>query len=668
MQKTEFHVKPSRLWTWSMACAAMLVFLWPPISKGYNVSYLDANCGWTMMARFPTTAQCTITNMEVYYKSQCDNNGTEPYWGDDFYLANFRIYHDGEKLGDTIEVMHPALLARVFAVVMPIDTAHGYTHVFAAKMQTAINTVRPVPGWVKLGTFTVNIKDATGILCTKDFNFNGKNDNHVRPCSISTADGGAWNRPYPACWPDETATDPCNDPLNHAPDPDHPQLTPERWVKVILHIFQREHPDSLNQYVPHPTDPANYSQEHIGLFKRWFNEPGGVNSFMANLCEPSDSVSPHIADSRIRFLLEFGEEGNDIFFHPDNKRWGIGYYPCGKYECGHRRTYKRSPGVAKAAYVTGGSTGKKFAPFLPQWYIDTITVPGRQQAMHVFFTRGTWKDLNKDGKPDENLFDTCAVDCFNFWPGGYTVPSEVNCNGDRPQFSPTQYIYGNYEAYLFLTDSNYAGKYNPTVGVPDSVVQLGSQITGEFFHVFSVDHPSPFQNHYKHSVGDDGCIDTDGSANSNNLLGTNFENRCALTQCQIGRMHRYFAELQPAIERFPDGKGGWSRTPELCTITASNMVIPKGAAISWGSARQLRSNLIIESGASLTVTCDLGMPENARITVRPGGRLVVQGARVYNNCPGTLWHGIIVEEGENGNSGKVELISANIENALTGVK
>jgi len=52
-------------------------------------------------------------------------------------------------------------------------------------------------------------------------------------------------------------------------------------------------------------------------------------------------------------------------------------------------------------------------------------------------------------------------------------------------------------------------------------------------------------------------------------------------------------------------------------------------------------NIIIKNGASLTVTCELKMPQNAKIIVEPGGKLIVDGGTIWNSC-GSFWGGIEV--------------------------
>jgi hypothetical protein len=107
-------------------------------------------------------------------------------------------------------------------------------------------------------------------------------------------------------------------------------------------------------------------------------------------------------------------------------------------------------------------------------------------------------------------------------------------------------------------------------------------------------------------------------------------------------MHQFLEENQPNYLVYPNGTGGFQNTPQLCVITEPDIVIPDGANITWQGPRNLRSNVFIEEGGSLTIRCDVGLPENATIIVEQGGSLNIDGARVYNNCDGTYWGGIIV--------------------------
>lgn len=304
----------------------VLLLLCPVFALGYATQDNDAHCSWLLLPEHSSTLACTVTNMEITYQSGCDDNGTQPDWTDDFYLANFKIFHTGANEGDIIEVVHTHLLEQPqeHALIDATEAANGISYLWANKMLTDINENNAVPGWVSIGTFTINIKDGnTGaLLCTQNFTFN--NVNHVRPCSVCTVGFGAWNSNPTSisCWPDEIPTGPCDDPLNYAPVPEHLGHTPLKYVKVILHFFQVADPNNPGQ--PHPNGPQHYSSEHIDVIKSWFSGQEGVNGgLMANLCAPTADPSPHIPDSRIRFVLEHGEEGKDIFFHPNTAHWAI---------------------------------------------------------------------------------------------------------------------------------------------------------------------------------------------------------------------------------------------------------------------------------------------------------------------------------------------------------
>ncbi|MCU0345679.1 MAG: hypothetical protein MUC59_01970 [Saprospiraceae bacterium] len=75
--------------------------------------------------------------------------------------------------------------------------------------------------------------------------------------------------------------------------------------------------------------------------------------------------------------------------------------------------------------------------------------------------------------------------------------------------------------------------------------------------------------------------------------------------------------------------------PDITISNAENII--------WDYSRQVRSNVLVKSGGKLTIRCDVGFPENANITVEKEGQLIVDGARLYNNCDGEHWQGITVE-------------------------
>ena len=83
----------------------------------------------------------------------------------------------------------------------------------------------------------------------------------------------------------------------------------------------------------------------------------------------------------------------------------------------------------------------------------------------------------------------------------------------------------------------------------------------------------------------------------------------------------------------------------------------------WKNKMRVFGDIIIEENASLTITCELQMPENKRIIVQRGGKLIVDGGLI-NGC-GEYWGGIHVEGGNV--DFDVRLSDAIIEDAKTAV-
>jgi hypothetical protein len=172
---------------------------------------------------------------------------------------------------------------------------------------------------------------------------------------------------------------------------------------------------------------------------------------------------------------------------------------------------------------------------------------------------------------------------------------------------------------------------------PGSAAALAGGILAETMHILTIDHPGA--NH--HIIPNDQCADTPEytEANMMDCHGP----KCALTRCQLGRAHHFLSNNNPVYQRFQVGNNQYSTTEDYCTILDPVIVIANNENITWSTARRLRSNVIIEEGGSLTINCDVGLPENATIIVEQGGTLNIDGAKVYNNCDGTYWGGIIVE-------------------------
>lgn len=173
---------------------------------------------------------------------------------------------------------------------------------------------------------------------------------------------------------------------------------------------------------------------------------------------------------------------------------------------------------------------------------------------------------------------------------------------------------------------------------PDKPWYAGSLLNHEIGHIFGLNHSW---------IENDGCDDTPPNPNcweekesgpcqgpiSNNLMDYN-NKQMAITPCQLGKIHRGFAQLHSRSRKLIE--------PVWCATDTNRTILIKGQSI-WPGARDINTDIIIEKNASLKVYCRLSMSKNTKITVRPGGKLVLYNAELHNSC-GDNWHGIYLEK------------------------
>ena len=147
-----------------------------------------------------------------------------------------------------------------------------------------------------------------------------------------------------------------------------------------------------------------------------------------------------------------------------------------------------------------------------------------------------------------------------------------------------------------------------------------------------------------HAWGYDGCDDTPVHSNcwnksttppcdtmaSNNVMDYNAQQN-AWTPCQIGTVHRNFANLRSKPRKL------LVRT--WCTLDeAQTVYIQKDT--HWKGAKDLEGHIIIGDGATLEISARIALPKNATITVHPTAQLILHdNARLHNDC-GDTWKGI----------------------------
>jgi len=159
-------------------------------------------------------------------------------------------------------------------------------------------------------------------------------------------------------------------------------------------------------------------------------------------------------------------------------------------------------------------------------------------------------------------------------------------------------------------------------------------------------------------TGSDGCADTPVHKNpcwsrdagpgcdtltSNNVMDYN-SLQLAWTPDQLARVYQCFANESNLQRKFLEPR--WCERDPAADITIRDTV-------DWSCMRDLYGNLTIAPGGQLTIRCRTSVPAGGKITIQPGGTLILAGGRLHQACGGT-WQGIEVEK-VNDLEGRLEL-------------
>jgi Secretion system C-terminal sorting domain len=124
--------------------------------------------------------------------------------------------------------------------------------------------------------------------------------------------------------------------------------------------------------------------------------------------------------------------------------------------------------------------------------------------------------------------------------------------------------------------------------------------------------------------------------NSNN---TWYEYNTDLPKCIITKLVISYSNNKLRAATF--GRGVWETNLKECVYYSATPEYIEGT-ITYSTETRATKDIVILSGATLTVSSKLFMPNNSTITVRKGGKLVIDGGVITNYCGG-MWNGIVVE-------------------------
>lgn len=117
---------------------------------------------------------------------------------------------------------------------------------------------------------------------------------------------------------------------------------------------------------------------------------------------------------------------------------------------------------------------------------------------------------------------------------------------------------------------------------------------------------------------------------SNNIVAQTADSE-ALTPCQWETVFNRVLSLN--TQRY-----SWA---DNCMEVAPTLTIPTGSHKIWDGLILLNRDVVIEAGASLTITCEVRMASDRRFTVKRGGKLIVDGGTITSLCE-EPWRGIYV--------------------------
>jgi len=181
----------------------------------------------------------------------------------------------------------------------------------------------------------------------------------------------------------------------------------------------------------------------------------------------------------------------------------------------------------------------------------------------------------------------------------------------------------------------------------DETWRYASVSNHEIGHVFGLRH-----SWYKN----DGCDDTPPHPNcwapteegkcagviSNNMMDYNNIQK-ALTPCQIGTalktMHKENARVRGLVKK------------DWCTYNPDK-TLTIYEDIELNRAIDMKGDIIIEEDVKLRLSCRTHMPEGARIIIKPGAVLILNAAKIHNDC-GATWGGFDIQS-KGKKSGSIE--------------
>lgn len=425
------------------------------------------------------------------------------------------------------------------------------------------------------------------------------------------------------------APPPCDNQDNYAPS--ITAHTPTKIIKVRFHFLR----DASGN--------GNFSNaEAIQFSNDLLNLTGfGANYMLRNLQAmnlPIGNSTPLISDAKIQYeLTPLADDPSDpdedgICFHNSSDH----YY----YARNFNDNSIYPPGTATGNLYTrydgfGDQSGQVVNVYFVQnhpAYVDEVI------AGNAIMSNWGWADYGDN--------DVIII-------GAYERFKNLDNNTSQGPYPGTDFTGWYYQFAL----STYAKTLNHEMGHLFGLNHSWSSLDCGFTYKNCFD--TPFHSNLHNSQ-------TTPKTHSNNVMDYNADQN-AITPCQLGLMH-YNLMHRPWYYYSKLKRDFWQRN------AADDITVSNGEVVLWNSSKILKGNVFVENGGVLTIKCYVGMPTDAKIIVKRGGKLIVDNGFITSNCCNT-WQGIEVwgdphsaQSAPYTNHGIVEIKNgATIENAYNGV-